>query len=89
MLKLNLTRQALRFLDQLPPKQFRQVARKIFSLMKDPLPPDSIEMKGYPFRRTDTGEYRIVYRVEGDCLKVSFIGKRNDDEIYRQIKHKA
>jgi mRNA-degrading endonuclease RelE of RelBE toxin-antitoxin system len=57
--------------------------------MKDPLPPDSIEMKGYPFRRTDTGEYRIVYRVESDCLKVSFIGKRNDDEIYRQIKHKT
>ena len=53
--------------------------------MEDPEPPDS-SLIGYPYRRADIGEYRIVYRVEGDCLKVALIGKRNDDEVYRQLK---
>ncbi len=32
-------------------------------------------------------ECNIVYRVEQDCLKVALIGKRNDDEIYRELKN--
>ena len=43
MLKLDLTKKARVFLDKLPPKQFKQVAKKIFSLMADPEPPDSLE----------------------------------------------
>ncbi|HIJ89296.1 MAG: type II toxin-antitoxin system RelE/ParE family toxin [Desulfobulbaceae bacterium] len=86
MLKLDLTKKALGFFEQLPPKQFRQVANKVFSLMENPLPYDLKELVGYPFRRADIGEYRIVYRVEGDILKVALIGKRNDDDVYRQLK---
>jgi mRNA interferase RelE/StbE len=56
------------------------------ALMEDPEPPDSFPLTGYPYRRADIGEYRIVYRVEEDCLKVALIGKRNDDEVYRQLK---
>jgi mRNA interferase RelE/StbE len=85
MLKLDLSRDSKRFLDTLPPKQFRQVANKVFALMADPLPHDSIQMKGEQYRRTDAGEYRIVYAVEDDCLKVYCIGKRNDDEVYKKL----
>jgi len=53
--------------------------------MEDPEPPDSSQLIGYPYRRADIGEYRIIYRVEEDCLKVALVGKRNDDEIYRQL----
>jgi mRNA interferase RelE/StbE len=88
MLKLDLTKQSLKFLSSLPPKQFRQVVNKIFGLMADPVPGDSIRMEGYPYRRADIGEYRIVYRVENDCLKVAVIGKRNDSEVYEQLKRK-
>ncbi len=56
--------------------------------MANPEPPDSIHMQGYPFKRVDIGEYRIVYRVEGDCVNVACIGKRNDDEVYKQLKWK-
>ena len=52
--------------------------------MENPEPHDSKELLGYPFSRADIGEYRIVYRVEGDILRVAFIGKRNDD-VYRQL----
>lgn len=86
MLKLDLTKKALGFLEQLPPKQFRQVANKVFGLMENPELHDSKELIGYPFRRADIGEYRIVYRVEDDILKVALIGKRNDDNVYRQLK---
>lgn len=88
MLKLDLTRQARRFLETLPPKQFRQVVNKVFSLRSVPDAPDSIQMHGYPYRRADIGEYRIVYRVESDTLKVACVGKRNDDEVYKLLRSK-
>ena len=86
MLTLNITKQVRNFLDQLDPKRFRQVANKIFSLMENPAPPDSCQLSGYPYHRTDIGEYRIIYRVEKDCLNVALVGKRNDDEIYKMLK---
>ena len=86
MLMLDITKQVRDFLDQLDPKQFRQVANKIFSLMENPKPQDSMELSGYPYRRTDVGEYRIIYRVENDRLKVALVGKRNDDGIYKQLR---
>lgn len=86
MLKLNITKQVLKFFRPLPAKQYRQIFNKILALMEDPEPPDSSPLVGYPYRRADIGEYRIVYRVEEDCLKVALIGKRNDDEVYRQLK---
>jgi len=88
VLKLDLTHQSKKFVGKLPPKQFRQVVNKVLELMANPEPPDSIHMEGYPFKRVDIGEYRIVYRVEGDCVNVACIGKRNDDEVYKLLKRK-
>ena len=86
MLKLKLTKAAQKFLNTLPPKQFRQVVQKIFSLLSDPHPHDTKELKGYPFLRNDIGEYRIIYDVQnGETLRVIEIGKRNDDEVYRKL----
>lgn len=86
MLKLDITKQTKKFLETLPPKQFRQVVNKILELITNPEPKDSIKLKGYPFRRTDIGEYRIIYRLEKDCIKIAYAGKRNDDETYRVLK---
>lgn len=83
MLALDMTRDVRDFLNQLDPKRFKQVANKIFSLMENPEPADSSRLKGYPYRRTDIGEYRIIYRLEKGGVKVALIGKRNDDEVYR------
>ena len=85
MLSLNLTHQAKDFLGQLDPKQFRQVVKKIFSLMDNPQPGDSKPLHGYLFWRADIGEYRIVYRVEQSTLKVVVVDKRNDDEVYKKL----
>ncbi len=80
-----MSKKTLAFLDKLPPKQFKQVSNKIFSLMANPKPHDSKELKGYPYRRADIGEYRIVYRVEGDVLKIAVVGKRNDSDVYKKL----
>jgi len=85
MLRLDLAKQTIAFLDKLPPKQFKQVSKKIFSLMANPKPHDSKELKGHPYRGTDIGEYRIIYRIEEDLLKVALVGKRNDSDVYRVL----
>lgn len=35
----------------------------------------------------DCGEYRIVYRFkpEEDLVEIILVGKRNDDEVYKQL----
>lgn len=88
MLKLDITKEVMKFLSRLPAKQYRQVLNKILALMEDPEPPDAAPLVGYPYRRADVGEYRIIYRVEEDCLKVALVGKRNDDEIYRILRRR-
>jgi mRNA interferase RelE/StbE len=85
MLRLDLTRKSMAFLDKLPAKQFKQISKKIFSLMANPEPHDSKKLKGYPYRRTDIGEYRIIYRLEKDVVKIALIGKRNDSDVYREF----
>jgi mRNA interferase RelE/StbE len=86
MLKPDISRRAAKFLEGLDAKQARQIARKITALLSDPRPADARPLKGYAYLRADLGEYRIIYRIEDDRLVVALIGKRNDDEIYRQLR---
>lgn len=86
MLELDLGNVAGRFLHKLPPKQFGQLDRKIAALRTDPFPGDSKLLKGNEFRRTDSGEYRIIYKVIGTTLYIPLIGKRNDDDVYRRLR---
>lgn len=86
MLKLQISREAHKFLDNLPPKQFRQIVRKVFALLEDPRPHDTKELHGYPFLKNDVGEYRIVYDIQGDTLRLILVGKRNDAEVYKKLK---
>jgi mRNA interferase RelE/StbE len=70
------------------PKQFKQVWGKIIKLLKDKESSNIIQMKGYPYSRTDIGEYRIVFFAEKDILKIAVVEKRNDDEINKAVSRK-
>ena len=72
-------------LKRLPVKQQKQVVAKITALSHDPKPRGSRPLKGKlaSCYRVKAGEYRIVYRIEGDTLCIARIGKRNDGEAYR------
>lgn len=54
-------------------------------LLVDPFPADSQKLKGRDFHRVDVGEYRIVYEANETTLILIVIGKRNDDEVYKQL----
>jgi mRNA interferase RelE/StbE len=88
VLKLDLSRDTLRFIQTLNPKQYRQVVGTVFRLLQNPEPQDASALIGYPYHRVDIGEYRIIYNIDGDMLKVCLIGKRNDDEIYRTLRRR-
>lgn len=89
MAKLDGLQTVLDFLKGLQPKIAAQIAKKVLALNVDPLPADSKELTGYPgFYRVDSGEYRIVYRFDtgSDLIEIILVGKRNDDEVYKQLK---
>ena len=86
MLKLDITHDCLKFLRTLDARQCRQVVMTLLNLLHTPEPPDSAPLTGFPYRRVDIGEYRIIYRIDGAILKVPLIGKRNDDEVYRALR---
>jgi mRNA interferase RelE/StbE len=90
VLRIDLSRPAAKFLQAVPPKHGRQIAAKIAALRDDPEPHDSIRMKGEAaaFRRADVGEYRIVYQVEGDLLRIVLVGRRNDSDVYRRLERR-
>ena len=85
MRKIDPSRQAEKFLRRVPPKHGRQLALKIRELATDPNPPDSKPLKGFPYWRADSGEYRIIYHYDDTTLFLYAVGKRNDDEVYRQL----
>lgn len=89
MLKLDLSRDAGDFLAGLPGKQFKQVVSAMLALLKNPQPHDCRPLAGLAgYSRVDVGEYRIVFRVDGELMQVPMIGKRNDNDVYRRLERK-
>lgn len=90
MLKVDLERSALRFLKKLPPKHRKQIGLRILDLRHDPDPHDSQKLRGKlaDYWRITVGEYRIIYFVDSDVLRIPLIGKRNDGSVYRQMHRK-
>ena len=87
--RLDMTHDALKFVEGLDAKQYRQVVRKTLALMDDPMPADVKKLKDSEFYRTDIGEYRIAYRFDAETVYVALIGKRDGDEIYKQLGRKS
>lgn len=83
---LDLTPRSKKYLADVPAKQFRQLVTKIFALVDDPLPPDARPLKGFPYHRTDSGEYRIIYRFDDRTLRIVLIGRRNDAAVYKELQ---
>jgi mRNA interferase RelE/StbE len=49
----------------------------ILGLVAEPYPPNSTAMRDGSGRRLRVGDYRVVYRVEGDDLYVHTTGHRS------------
>lgn len=87
MRRIDVYKRAEKFIRKLPPKQTRQIVAKITALAENAEPSDMIILKGHELlRRVDVGEYRIIYFVDPKTLHIVLVGKRNDDEVYKQLK---
>jgi mRNA interferase RelE/StbE len=85
---LRIAKSAEKDLLDLQAKQFKQVVSKIFSLQSNPRPQDCKALKGYEGGfRVSQGEYRVLYTIddESEIIDVFRVGKRNDDEVYRNL----
>jgi len=89
MLKINFSKQAQKFLRTVHPKHGKQIANKIIELRVNPKPTDLKKLTGFTFKRTDIGEYIIIFDVNEieKILKIILIGKRNDNEVYNHLKN--
>lgn len=86
MISFNICQRATKFAEGLDAKQYKQVWSKIHSLLREPRPHDAKKVTGYDsLLRVDIGEYRIIYIHTGQTVTVSFVGKRNDDEVYKDL----
>ncbi len=85
-MKLEFRRAAVKFIDGLDAKQYRQVMRCILGLLIQPVPHDSqLLAGGNGLRRVTSGEFRVVYGMD-DTIQVHVVGRRNDDSVYRQLR---
>ena len=87
MLKIQLSKQAKKFLEWIPVKHSSQISKKVLLLAQEFENIQSQELKWYqPYRRIKSGEYRIIFKIEDNILFISLIWKRNDDEIYKMVE---
>jgi mRNA interferase RelE/StbE len=86
MLRIELSRQAAAFLQELPAKQARQIVGKLDGLATIPPTVVSETLRGGEGeRRAKAGEFRIVFEVVENTLVVLLVDRRNDDRIYRRL----
>ena len=87
MLKIDLSKSAAKDLQKLPAKIQRQIALNIHELRQNPNAQDVSLLKGHaPYKRATSGEFRLVFYIKDETLVIDFIGKRNDDEVYKKLK---
>lgn len=86
MHQIKLHKKVIKFVQSLPPRQQKQIARALVLLQQNTLPQDSKKLQGYAYYRIDCGEYRIIYDWNESIVRVYIIGKRNDGEAYRKLK---
>ena len=89
MLVIDIWPPAKAFIESLSGKHACQLIAKIERLAGNPILPQSKILEGYaPLRRLRSGDYRIIYFIDGNVLKVPLVDKRGDDKVYRRIAQK-
>lgn len=86
MRKLALQKAAIKELDDLPAKQYRQVVSAIFELLIDAAPHYSRRLQNSQYSRIAVGEYRVIYRADDEFVSVVAVGKRNDGAVYQWLE---
>ena len=85
--RIELHREARKTLEALPEKVRRLVAKKIDQLAHDPRPQGCKVVRGAraEYHRVRSGDYRVVYQVEDDVLRVLVIKVGHRRNVYRNL----
>ncbi len=87
MLRIEFSKSASKDIEKYPAKIQKQLALKIHEIRMNENQSDISNLKGHaPYKRATSGEYRIVFYIKDETVFIDFIGKRNDDEIYKKLK---
>jgi len=71
-------------LVRIPEKDYKQLQSKIYSLSENPRPIGSIKLKGvFNTYRIRSGDYRIIYEIIDDELKVLVITIGDRKNVYK------
>jgi mRNA interferase RelE/StbE len=70
-------------LAKIPPPHFNRITKALQSLSTNPRPSGCKKLKGRDGYRIRVGDYRIIYTIEDDVLKVYVIDIGYRREIYR------
>jgi len=87
--RIEIDRQALKFLSNLPKKAQRQIAARIDALADNPLPAGACAIAGQTeIWRIRSGGYRIAYMVKHEVLLILVIHIGDRKDFYRYFNGK-
>jgi mRNA interferase RelE/StbE len=85
--EVQLTRRAARDLAAVPESDRKRIARKIDRLEDDPRPTGCRKLAGSEdLYRIRSGDYRIVYQLQGEVLVVLVVLIRRRDRAYDDLQ---
>ena len=82
--KLAIEKDVYKQLRPLPQRDVKAILDRIESLSENPRPVDCKKLSSREEYRIRYGNYRILYRIEGDILLVCVIKVGHRKDVYRQ-----
>lgn len=79
---LIIDRNAQKQLDKIPPPHFNRIIRAIYALQNNPRPQGYKKLTGRLGYRIRVGDYRVIYLIEDNEVKVFVIDIGHRKEIY-------
>ncbi len=80
---LEIKRSAAKELAQLPPKDRGRVVARIQALADDPRPVGAEKLSGQERYRVRQGDYRILYEIEDQILRIIVVKIGHRRDVYR------
>jgi mRNA interferase RelE/StbE len=81
---IELSRIALKNMAKIPKRELIRIQERIDSLIKEPRPADIKKIQGDEnLYRIRSGNYRILYRIFDDMIKILIIDVDHRKDIYR------
>ena len=83
MYEIVIERSAQKELGKIPPPYFNRIIKAINNLSSNPRPEGYKKLTGRPGFRIRIGDYRVIYEIENEALKIFVVKVGNRKDIYK------